>query len=231
VVGWKDKPKDSDPAAVAVYDARTGAEVWSRAFPKGEPTIGSAESFHNTLTLRFAYSDEGARPILDANPRLRTAFESMRAKKDDVGVIELVDLATGKTRGFLLIDFANNSFRLLEMESAGDTVVVSDNMNRTLAYSLASGAQTGRAFGTPVALSKSGTLVVIQNSSGEVTIYSLPTLEKVGDLSFPSPVAFAQFSDDDKRLFVLTKDQHIYTLAVGAGSGGPGGTGDDQRPR
>lgn len=97
----------------------------------------------------------------------------------------------------------------------GDLVVYNDNRNRTLVYSLGSGTQVGHAFGTPLDVSNDGALVAVQNSAGEMTVHGLPRLERVDGWQFPSEVAFARFSDDGRKLFVLTVDHTAYTLAVG----------------
>ena len=125
------------------------------------------------------------------------------------------DLANGKPRGQLLIDFGNDSFRLGPVVLAGGTLVVNDNRNRTLAYSLATGKKTGGAFGAPLDVAQSGSMVLVQNVPGQLTLYSLPLMQRLDDLTFPCRVTLARFQADDTRLFVLTEDQTAYVLTVG----------------
>jgi hypothetical protein len=81
LVGWKETKKSSDPPTMVVYEASTGKELWTRPFPKGAPDL-SAPSHHDMLALYWAYTSDGARPILEANPELKTRFEVIKAKKD-----------------------------------------------------------------------------------------------------------------------------------------------------
>ena len=114
----------------------------------------------------------------------------------------------------MLIDFAADGYRLLPLAAVGDHFIFGDNNNRTLVYSLSTGRQLAHAFGTPLDVTKSGSIVAIENDAGQIGLYSVPQLEKVDDLTFPSGVVFARFSDDGTRLFVLTADQRAYTLTV-----------------
>jgi hypothetical protein len=222
LLGWRPDDRDKDKPALVAFDAATGATLWSRSFLKGWPPFLRAERGHRTLALGWPYGSDGARALVDANPALKARFEVMDAKRDDVGLIELLDLASGLTRGHLLIDFGNDGFRLGPVVLAAGTLVVNDNRNRTLAYALASGKQTGGAFGTPLDVAQRGSMVVVQNVPGKLTIYSLPLMERLDELTFPFRATLARFQADDTRLFVLTEDQTAYVLTVGPFAGSPG---------
>jgi len=63
---------------------------------------------------------------------------------------------------------------------------------------------------------KDGSLLLVENNPGQVTLYSIPSMEKRDELTFPARVSFARFSEDAKRVFVLTNDHTAYTLNLGA---------------
>jgi hypothetical protein len=219
LLGWRpDEPKKNVPALVA-FDAATGSTLWSRSLPKGWPPFLTAEPSHGTLALGWPYGGDGARILVDAHPELKARFEAMDARPDDVGVLELLDLASGQPRGQLLVDFGNDSFRLGSIVLAAGTLVVNDNRNRTLAYSVETGTQTGSAFGTPLDVAQRGSMVVVQNIPGQLTLYSLPLMQRLDELTFPFRATLARFQADDSQLFVLTEDQTAYVLTLGPFSG------------
>ena len=220
LLGWRPDERDKDNPVLMAFDCAAGTTLWSRSFPKGWPPFLTAERGHRTLALGWPYASDSARVLVEANPGLKARFEAMDAKQDDVGLLELLDLASGQTRGHLLIDFGNDSFRLGPVVLAGGTVVVNDNRNRTLAYSLATGKQTGGAFGTPLDVAQSASMVLVQNVPGQLTLYSLPLMRQLDELTFAFRVTLARFQADDRRLFVLTEDQTAYVLTVGPFSGG-----------
>jgi hypothetical protein len=93
-------------------------------------------------------------------------------------------------------------------------IVVEDDLNRVLIYSLKTGQQVGKVFGaTPVA-SPAGNLLCVTNESGELLLYDLPGLAKRDDLFFTGRIAAGGFSADGKRLFILTDDQTAFVLDV-----------------
>jgi hypothetical protein len=57
-------------------------------------------------------------------------------------------------------------------------------------------------------------MVVVQNSTGVATIYSLPRMEKLDEWAFPASAVAARFHDEDRKLFVVTRDQATYVLSV-----------------
>jgi Peptidase family M48 len=213
LVGWRERTKGDDRELV-VRDGREGKELWSRKFGKSSPWHLYGDSHAQWLTLQWSADEPGARKIMDANPALKAQFQSMKSNKGTVELLEVVDLTSGATTGAVLVDTGGNSFRIRTVDAAKDTVVIGDSRNRTLAYSLSTGKQLGHAFGTPVRLSKDGSVLLVENGAGQAILYSLPTMEKKDDLSFPSGVAFARFGDDAKRLFILTKDHTAYTLSL-----------------
>jgi hypothetical protein len=222
LIGWRADERKKGDSVLEALDAATGTTRWSRTFSKGRPPFLTAERGHRTVAIGWPYGSDGARVLVEANPGLKARFEAMHSRKDDVGLLELVDLASGQTRGHLLTDFGNDSFRLGSVVLEAGTLVVNDNRNRTLAYSLATGKRTGSAFGTPLDVAQNGSIVVVQNHPGHLAFYSLPLVKRIDELTFPSRVTLARFQADDKQLFVLTDDQKAYVFTVGPFSDGAG---------
>jgi hypothetical protein len=91
--------------------------------------------------------------------------------------------------------------------------------NRTRVYSLSTGEQKGRVFGTRAAMNTTTGLMAVENGAGKLILYEQSTLQRRHELTFSHPVSMAAFSADGKRLFVLTSDQTAFVLDAGGSSG------------
>ena len=220
LIGFLEGAKKSDGPTLVVYDAVTGRELWKRPLGRRSGGALTAEAPHNCLVLIWNYDSDAAKAVAETNAAVRLRFDAMKANKNEVGLIEIIDLDSGRVRGDLLVNFGRGSFRADKVIAEGDRVIIGDDENRTLAYSLASGKPLGRAFGSPLDVSPGAGQVCVQNGAGEVAIYSVADMQKVDEFVFPSAVAFARFSPDGKRLFVLTKDQTAYTIDLAASKSG-----------
>jgi len=69
-----------------------------RSFPNGWPPFLTAERGHRTLALGWPYGSDGALVLVERIPA-QGGSRRMDAKQDDVGLLELLDLATGQTLG------------------------------------------------------------------------------------------------------------------------------------
>ena len=128
--------------------------------------------------------------------------------------MKVLVLKSGKTLGRLLIETGKGSFRITDVFASGDWVVISDTQNRTLVYSLSSGQQKGKVFGRLAAVSPLSALLGVENGEGLLTVYDLVSFSKRQEFTFPSRISLLRFSDDGKRLFVLTANQTVYVLDV-----------------
>ena len=54
----------------------------------------------------------------------------------------------------------------------------------------------------------------VENERGKLAVYDLASLEKRDEFTFTHPVSLTSFSQDGKRLFVLTANQAVYVLDV-----------------
>jgi hypothetical protein len=70
----------------------------------------------------------------------------------------------------------------------------------------------GRVFGGSATISPSTNLLCVENESGKLTVYDLNTMEKRQQIIFSSPVSLVRFTEDGRRLFVLTSNQTVYLL-------------------
>jgi len=224
---------DSDPELVAtlarrarerglrvhaeVSDARTLAPVWSKPYPKESPRVWVSPR-QETLALVWDVTEDAAKEEIKADPKLAAQLAAMKEKEGDY-FVEITDAKDGSRKGSLLIETGKGSFRLKNVYAAGDRVVVTDNLNRVLVYSLATGEQKGRAFGNYPVVSDALSLMCVENERGKIAVYDLPTMEKRDELVFSNPVSMLRFSGDGRRLLVLTSNQTVYVIDAAALSG------------
>ena len=144
---------------------------------------------------------------------MKAQLSALKEKKGDY-LLKVLDLKDGKALGKLLIETGNGSFRITDVLTSDDWVAISDTQNRTLVYSLSSGQQKGKVFGRLTAISPleqsalRGEWRRADNSSRAASF------DKRQQFTFPSRISLVRFSDDGKRLFVLTADQTVYLLDV-----------------
>jgi hypothetical protein len=193
-----------------IHDARSGATLWTRSFPKEAPQV-YLNPDERTLALMWSMTTGAAKAEIKADPVLSSRLSMMKEKEGDY-FIQTLDAQTGNLAGALLIETGKGSFRISDVSVAGNWVVISDTRNRVLVYSLSSGEQKGHIFGRHPAVSKSGGLLCVENERGQLIVYDLSTMQKREEFLFPSAVSLAQFSADGQRLFVLTADQTAYVL-------------------
>jgi hypothetical protein len=205
-----DKGSLHSKVTLEMQDVRDAKPVWSRNFPNEAPDV-RANPAANVLVFIWDVKAATAKDEIQNDASLSSRFA---AQPDHEGVylLEVVEESTGKVLGKMLLDTGKRSFRIVNVTAAGDWVFVTDNDNRTLAYSLSTGERKATLFGNHSVVSPAARALAIGNEAGEVDVYSLPTVEKCAHISFSSPVSAASFSADSQRLFVLTANQTAYKL-------------------
>jgi WD40 repeat protein len=201
---------DDKGISLEARDARTGASLWTKEFPKDAPRYWASEG-EGTIVLAWATSSRTAKDEIKTDPRLTQQLAVMREKEGDY-FLEVLDARTGNLTGKLLVETGKGSFRIRNVEASGDFLVITDSENRVLVYALPTGEQRGRFFGDHATLTKATGLLAVENERGQLSLYDLATSEKRDQFTFPTAVSLARFSDDGKRLFVLTANQTVYVL-------------------
>jgi len=199
---------------LSVSDAVTGAPFWSRDFQKEAPRV-FVDEYAGTMVFSWNVKSDHAKAEIKADPKLKERLAAMGEKEGDY-FIQTVEAKTGKPVSALLVETGKGSFRIDDMFAAGDWLIVSDTSKRVLLYSLASGEQKGKFFGRAPAVSKAAGLVSVETERGQLTLFDLSTGERRDRFDFAAPVSLAHFSDDGKRLLVLTADQTVYVLDLAA---------------
>ena len=84
------------------------------------------------------------------------------------------------------------------------------SMVKTRVYSISSGEIKATVPGGAVTATTKTGLLVTEPSKDQLRVYALPGTGKRDLLQFPSPVEVVRFSEDGRRMFVLTSDQNFY---------------------
>ncbi|MGH9778147.1 MAG: hypothetical protein ACRD5I_07020, partial [Candidatus Acidiferrales bacterium] len=193
-------------------DVKSASLLWSHHFPKDAPDLFSGEG---VLILYWPVSASTAKAAINADPALKARLKEMKEKEGDY-YLEVWDARSGNVRGRLLVETSKGAFRVNQAFAAGDWMVLTDNTNRVLLYSLSSGELHGRVFGNRATVSRAAGLLAVENERGVLALYDLTSLEKRAEHIFSAPLSLAAFSPDGTRLLVVTAGQTAYVLEVAA---------------
>ena len=194
-----------------VHNAISNSLLWERKMGKSFPSFYCR---NNILTLLIGEYD-AIKAEAKKNPTLSNVLKGIDSKRDAY-LIEVYEASTGKPLGSLLVDTGKLSFKVRRAITAGDTVLVSDSLDRTLVYSLKTGAQRGKLPGRVWDVSPNGDRVLVKVDRDVTEVYDSITLQPVAHFSFPAHVANADFTADGANIMVLTADQTVYELKATA---------------
>lgn len=218
VVTFAREPKDKTAARLflKVFDVRSNKQLWERGL-KSRPGVFYSRP-GKTMTMVIG-DYESIKSEAESDARLAARLNAIEGKlgKQDSYVLRVLDAATGNDLGAVLVDTGNLSFRVTKATAVRDTVLVEDNLNRTLIYSLKSGNESGKVFGRARAVSNTGALLLAENGNGQADLYEVASLKSLAHYTFPERIAYAQFLPSDSALMVVTADQTVYRLQVPAG--------------
>ena len=203
------QPQAKGHFSVEAHDIRTNKIVWKHEFVHTVPVFFYSAS-GKTLSLLFDlygnFKDEAKN-----DPALAERLNNT-PDKNYSNLVQVLEPASGKTLGSVVIDTGKLSFFIREAVAAGDTVLVYDSRNRTQVYSLKTGAQRGKVEGRFRTISSSGDRMLVETSKGVCDVYDTTTLQSLAHFTLPARVVHSEFSADGGSIMVLTADQVIYNL-------------------
>jgi hypothetical protein len=200
---WSPDTPKKGKSTLQITDTLTDHVAWSREL-EDPPTA----YLGNALVLRFGARDKYVDAILNGSPDLRKRVEAI-PKRQDASLLEVLDLATGKPLGHILIDNGGGSVAIRSVSVAGRVLFIEDNNNRTLAYSLDTGDRTGQQFGQVLGVDSARGLVAVRNQVGDVVIFD-KSMQPIADFEYPRNVIYAGFDGEGKRLLTVTGAQEVF---------------------
>jgi outer membrane protein assembly factor BamB len=204
----KTKPLPATGVLMELRDVRTGQLLWKREFINERPAIAISQ-IYDTMLLGWSLKSAAATQIIDSDPVLRSKRDKMGNKEGDQ-FIQAVDPNTGEVKGQFLLETGDRSFTPEYVRSTGDYLVINDNRNRILVYSMSSGELITRFFGSYPAISSDSNEISVENSPGRVTLFDIRNGKELGRLAFGHSVVFMQFMNKGAHLFIVTSDQTVY---------------------
>jgi WD40 repeat protein len=195
-----------------VLDMATAKPLWSRNFPKQGPWISGSASSGKLIFVWNARAD-GLRDELARDAKLQERWSRENPGDSDF-FLEVLNARDGTVAGGIVVRTGKYSFHPEYQDAVGDWLVVTDNLNRILLYSVSTGEQKAKWFGYGPRISRNGDRLCLSNGRGYLNVYDLHTLKRLSEFSFANRISGKLFSADGKRLFVLTNDQTGYVLDV-----------------
>jgi hypothetical protein len=192
-----------------VRKVESGELLWSRAFPKETPRY-SLNARHKTVIFTWFLGQDAAKNELRAHADWKAKASS--AKDGDV-LAEVYNLETGALEGGAVINTGEGSFRVRSTSAEGDWLVLQDERDRIILYSLSTGREKAKEAGELMTFSAAAGALCLEKVPGRLEIYSIDSMEKIDEFAFASGVAMARFTAD-KKLFVLTTDQTAHLLQI-----------------
>ena len=184
--------------------------AWTRDFPKEAPGY-FFDDYSGRVILYWSLGSEAGKQRLKEDPTLVERSRQMGNKDDDY-LVEVFDAFDSKSVGTLLLETGKGSFDIESGFSEGNWLVLRDDNNRVLIYSIKEGDLRHRFFGANAAMNPRANQIAVENYPGEVTVYDLNTGNSQARLRFKTGAAFTRFSLDGKRLLVLTAGQVAYAF-------------------
>jgi WD40 repeat protein len=184
--------------------------AWTKDFPKEAPDY-FFDDYAGRVILYWKLGSEAGKARVKEDPTLVERSKQMGNKDDDY-LVEIFDAFENKSVGTLLVETGKGSFDIEAGLSEGNWLVLRDDNNRVLIYSIKDGELRHRFFGAKASLNPKGTHVIVENYPGELTLYDLATGNSTGRLRFKTGAAFTRFSLDGKKFLVLTSGQVAYAF-------------------
>jgi len=188
---------------IRVKDTRTGQIAWTR-----EMDMMPQRQLGNALVLGFPAADKYADSVIKKSAELKKRLEEI-PRRQDATLLEVLDVATGKPLGYVMVDAAAGSVQIRSVRVGGRTLFLEDNNNRMLAYSLDTGERTGQEFGQVLAIDPVRTQVAVQNQLGRIMVFDA-SMQRVAEFEYPRNVIFAGFDGQGRRLLTVTGAQEVF---------------------
>jgi hypothetical protein len=203
--------KSTQAYALHALEMELGTKLWERRFTLDVP-VPFADPQGERVVLGWIATTEAARA--EAKHVLHGAHPAkLKDPSEHDTFFEVVDSRTGKIIGALTVRVGAGPEDFESVFSVGDSLILVKDDVRITVFSLSTGLEIGRYFGSVSAASGESNLLAA-NDHKHLKLYDLKTGAKKDEYVFPDEMAYLHFSADGKRLLALTTRQVAYVLDV-----------------
>jgi hypothetical protein len=202
--------KHSAKPTLVVQDARDGRTLWTRTFTAETPEDFEISPDQNRFVLLWMAEQKPAMDEIKKDKLLKTMYGKMGDHVNTV-LLQVLEAETGNPVGNVLVDTSSQAsvggdVQRMRVRVFGDRLFATLG-DKTRVYSVTTSELRTTVSGPIVTVSVPAGLFALRSRDSALELRSLADSEKRSRLALPSEIAFVHFSDDGKRLFVLTRDQ------------------------
>jgi hypothetical protein len=206
---WKEGEKQK--SSLIVRDLETGTEKWTRKLDKDRPTVIGNYADSN-LVMLWSASSAGGKAEAKNTPALAAQLAALKDK--DAGLIaELISIENGSTLKSVVLVKPSASLLVDDLNIVDDTFLMTTRDNRVLLYSAKTGELKHQVFGYVVGADSKSRLFCVKNRRDEAFVYDLEGKE-IAHFQPGTPVRFAKFEDNGKKLLLLGADQKVRVMTL-----------------
>ena len=206
------------------FDPRNGKKLWSHDYGGNPPRVGFQDEPPVTFTdpqgervvVGWDATSDMAREAVKHNA---VARQNMKLKKvtDHDTVFQVFDARTGNVVGAAFVPGGSGPQGYTSAYSAGNWLVVVKDGMRVTAVSLADGDERLHLTARSSAISAKEGLLAVTDDGGRFNLYDLVAGARRDTYTFPENILYTRFSEDGKRLLVLTEYQTVYVIDAAPG--------------
>jgi WD40 repeat protein len=200
------------PFKLLALDPASGAVVWKRSFFQETP-VPFPDPQGTRLVLGWRAQSDEARQAASHFPAAKQILKKAKLDEHDT-FFEVLDARSGKSLGGVLVQVGNHAWSFDAAFSEGDTLFLLKDGIRVSLVSLSDGALKAKLVGNKPAANGVSGLLALDEGAGRLAVYDARSGAKLDQLLFPDQIAYSHFSDDGKRLFVLTEHQTAFVVDV-----------------
>ena len=200
------------PFKLLALDPASGAVLWKRSFFRETP-VPFPDPQGTRLVLGWQAQSDEARQAASPFPAAKQILKKAKLDEHDT-FFEVLDARSGKSLGGVLVQVGNHAWSFDAAFSEGDTLFLLKDGIRVSLFSLSDGALKAKLVGNKPAANGLSSLLALDEGAGKLALYDAHTGAKLDELLFPDQIAYSHFSDDGKRLLVLTQNQLAFVLDV-----------------
>ena len=198
------------PYKLLALDPCSGAVLWKRSFFQESP-VPFPDPQGTRLVLGWRARSQEARQAASHFPAAKQILKKAELDEHDT-FFEVLEARSGKSLGGVLVQVGNHASSFDAAFSEGDTLFLLKDGVRVSLFSLGDGALKAKLVGNEPAANGVSNLLALNEGAGKLAVYDARTGAKLDQLLFPDEIAYSHFSDDGKRLFVLTQYQLAFVL-------------------